>query len=742
MGWQDLSISGGGNVASIDINQTDGTIFQCGDVFGAWISNVANAGSNGNWQQLLTAASLPSTNAARVFWTGAYAAKSAPSNPNTIVVVYPGGVEISGGSVVNGVLISRDKGATFTRISGITSSVPGVNAAQDAFFGGMIVFNPSDDSEFYVSVTDGGLWHCTSYGSSCTRLDPGTVPAATSGFGYYGMSWLGSTIIVGVYGSGAYISTNSGGTWAASSGSPTQILTGGFASDGTYFGLNNNNGTQSGTNVHRRTTGGTWSSFGPGTTWWNGLAIDPNNKDHIAIITFDGTTNVSSNATGSATWQTNNSAWTMVNGDTPWMAWSFNGNFSYLNANNCAFDTSGRFWVAIGIGVVYATSLPNSGTATSYTPMTQGSEGLAANWARWVPGGPMLMSAWDRPGWVVSNPNITQSTFAPDNASTIRYGDAIDYAQSDNTFFVMNAGSLYKSSNSGSSWSVVTNSSTALTGGSCALAIFSPTQYVVSDKSSGNVAVTSNAGTSWTVTPTGLPAGGFAWSGNNVHNLCYDSVTAGTAYIVSTAGTVYSTTNYGASWSQVSSTGALSISGAARLKAVVGKAGHLFFAVGNPSNAPSGQPASTTAYLMFSNDGGVTWTGVTNSGYLLTTPWDVATTPSAPGQSYPSVAVYGWMKTAGTGALYVLDVWRCDNFSGTTTMTGNVWSQMNWTMVAQPACIEGNPSTYNQWILANNSGDSGMGFSLFLDVGTSPSGHGRHHKIVSYSHQQSWNFIR
>lgn len=703
--WNWLQISGGGNVIGLDIN-SDGTFLSWGDVFGGWISSTVNAGSNGNWQQLFSATSMPGTNLPRTYWTGIYYAKSAPTNSNTIVALYCGNFDSSGSAVI----ISRNKGATWSRISGITSSIPASNGSTDGYWAGMVVFNPSSDAEFYIGVPGGGgIWHCTSYGSSCMRLDPGTIPAASSGFGYYGMAWQGSNILIPVYGTGAYISTNGGSTWGASSGAPTEIFSGGYAADGTYFSLNYN--SQSGANVYRLTTGGIWSQIGPGSQWWNGLAIDPNNKDHIAVITFAGETDVSTNATGSATWQGGNSAFTINNGDTPWIGWSFGGSFTFLNCNNCLFDYSGNFWVSMGIGILYATSLPSSGN-TTYIPMTQGSEGLQGNWARWVPGGPVLLSAWDRPIWVITDPNSPQSTHAPTtDGDNVYYGDGLDYAQNNASFFVGDrAGALYYSSNAGGNWSAI--SSQPLSGNSCALAVFSSTQWIVVDNGNGNVSVTANGGSSWTTTPTGLPSGGFKF-GDNGHTVCWDSVTAGTGYIVSTAGTVYSTTNYGSSWSQVSSTAALpAVTTPARLKAVPGQPGHLFFTAGNPSNAPSGQPASTTAYLYFSSNGGATWTAVTNSSYLLTSAWDVGISGAAPGQNYPSIAVFGWMKTASTGGIYVLDVWRCDNFNP-SSMSGIIWTEMNWPWVSEPACVEGNPYAYNEWVIANNAGGSGMGFQYF-----------------------------
>jgi hypothetical protein len=704
--WNDLNVGGGGNVIGMDIH-ADGTFVHWGDVFGGWISSVSNAGSNGNWQQLFTSTSMPNTNYPRTFWSGTYYVKIAPSNSSTLVAMFGGNVNAAG----NGVLISRNKGATWTPITGITSAVPNPNGQHDTYYTGMIVFNPSDDSEFYIGIPNsGGIWHCTSYGASCTRLDPSTIPAATSSWGYYGMSWLGNNITIPVYGTGAYISTNgSAGPFSASSGAPTTIQGGGYASDGTYFCLNQQ--SQTGANVYRRTTGGTWSQIGGSSHWYSGIALDPSNKDHIALIDFTGYTDVTTNATTTATWQGPNSAYTITNGDTPWISWSFNGSFTFLNSNNCLFDSNGKFWVAMGIGILYATSLPSSG-ATSYAPMNQGEEGLQANWVRWVPNGPALLNSWDRPGWVITNPNAPQSTYAPNNATTIRYGDGIDYAQNNNNFFMMNsAGNLYYTSNAGGLWTA--SAVQPLTNIWAGIAVFSSTQWIVTDGATGNLSVTANGGASWTTTPTGLSAGAFP-AVPNAHIVCWDSVTAGKAYAVTATGTVFVTTNYGVSWSQASTTGVFGTVGAGRLKAVVGQAGHLLFAFGNPGSAPSAQPPSTTEYLYFSSNGGVTWTAVTNANFLLTCPFDVGTTPAAPSQSYPSIAVYGWMESSTTGGIYILDVWRCDNFNpASPNSAGMVWTQMFWSQVAQPCALEGNPSVYNQWIIANNAPSSALGWQYY-----------------------------
>lgn len=703
--WHDLQVGGGGNVVGLHINPTDGTFLHWGDVFGGYVSNTANAGSNGNWQQVITAASMPNVGDARDFFTGGWAMASSAHNSNTVVFSYNGNVSPGGSS---GVMISRNKCATWTAITAITTTGWG----RAGRYTGTIVFNPVDDSEFYVGLPgSGGLWHCTSYGASATRLDPGTIPSATGNpeASFQGMAWVGNTILIGSYGNGVYISTNgSAGPFTLDSGSPTKPFSGGMAADGvTYFCLNDTlaNGNATG-DVYRRSSGGTWTNIlsGQGV---NGLALDPNNKDHIAVIVFNGNTNVSTNATGSATWAGFN-GWTMSSGDVPWMAWSFGGNFSFLNATSCWFDGSGRFWVSCGIGVVYTTSL--SGTV-NYIPMTQGDEGLVGNQARWIPGGPAFLAAWDRPLWVVTNPQVTQSTHAPfnDNGVSIvtNYSDTIGYAQNNSSFLVGSVGGspgsdLYYSSNTGVNWTKATTKT--LTDLSGAIAVMSPTTWIVCDHKNGNVTRTIDSGTNWT-SPTGLTAGAFFTPGEhaNFQNLCYDAVTPGKAYIEDSSGTIWVSTDSGASWTQASATGALPTTntGPMRLKAVNGKAGHLLWASGNNQNAPSAQPSPTNQPLYFSSNSGANWSQVTNANNLITIPWAVGTTPAAPGQSYPSIAIYGWIKTPNTGGKWVLDVWRCDNFDplspGSASM---VWTQMFYPGIALPSDIEGNPNAYNQWILS------------------------------------------
>jgi hypothetical protein len=139
------------------------------------------------------------------------------------------------------------------------------------------------------------------------------------------------------------------------------------------------------------------------------------------------------------------------------------------------------------------------------------------------------------------------------------------------------------------------------------------------------------------------------------------------------------------------------------MKAVPGKARNLFWTQGDVGTA-----RTYTNYLKHSSNGGSLWGNVINSSYLLSDVWAFGFSAAAPGHSYPSILVYGWMSTNG-GSTYKLSFWRCDNFDDGISRL--VWTDMGYAFnsVDQVTCIEGNPDAYNQWI----RGAQGTGFVYY-----------------------------
>jgi hypothetical protein len=389
VGWYDLQIGGGGNVIGIDINPTDGTFLAWIDVGGLWLSNT----SGGTWTQLVNATSMPSPQLTAQHFTGVYYAKSAPSNSSTMYMLW--------GGDFSGVYVSTNKGASWRQITAITSSVPSPNAQTDSSWGQKIIINPSNDAEAYIGVPNGGgLWHVRSY-TSATRLDPGTIPSASSGYGYYGMVWQSSTIIIPVYGTGVYISSNSGSSWASSSGAPREIYSGSIGTD-RYYCLDSPSG------LPYRLLSGTWSAIGASLqVRFASIAANPFNAAEVAINENAGYILLSANAnTGSPTWPARGSTITVASPDVPWMAWSFiggagNPGYLYLDSSMIAFDNSvsGKIWTGCGIGTFYNTT----GDGTYWTDMSAGQETVVATWICWPPGGPPIVSLWDRTAFCIQS---------------------------------------------------------------------------------------------------------------------------------------------------------------------------------------------------------------------------------------------------------------------------------------------------------------------------------------------------
>ena len=93
----------------------------------------------------------------------------------------------------------------------------------------------------------------------------------------------------------------------------------------------------------------------------------------------------------------------------------------------------------------------------------------------------------------------------------------------------------------------------------------------------------------------------------------------------------------------------------AKLRAVPGYAGHLFFTYGSAGGTTGDNP-NWDAFLWRSTDGGTTWTTVPGVGE----PYDVAVGKAAPGTSYPAVYFTGWYNG-------VYGVWRSTDNCATFT---------------------------------------------------------------------------
>ena len=174
---------------------------------------------------------------------------------------------------------------------------------------------------------------------------------------------------------------------------------------------------------------------------------------------------------------------------------------------------------------------------------------------------------------------------------------------------------------------------------------------------------TKNGGQTWS--PVVLP-GVTSWS--DFHFAYYldrttvaaDRVQPSTFYIYYVGGSasgVYRSTNGGTTWTKVYN-GEISPFSAynAKIEAVPGQAGDLFFTAGHVEGATN--PADQNFY--HSTDGGVTWTAIPNVKEVYTFGYGAPATTGG----YAAIYIVGWVNN-------VYGIWRSDNEGQSWTQIGD-----------------------------------------------------------------------
>lgn len=384
--------------------------------------------------------------------------------------------------------------------------------------------------------------------------------------------------------------------------------------------------------------------------------------------------------------------------------------------------TKERIWVANGVGVCYFDA-PTTGT-NHVIDASFGIENLVGLLADvWPPNSPPVLTTADKPVWYIGNNPFTatvgQGGYGFTNQVGVVEWNFIAYAPANPATLIGSiAGpTAYKSTSGGVVGTVANGNATSW----AALANQPPISnlFWAASTSLNYIAIplggtgpaiyTTDGGTTWH-NSTGGPTSWLGGPFEGIQPICADSITAGTFYAYS-GSTCYVSTDGGATWTAGSSS--LTTGNFPKLKNPYGQAGHVWFTSGNAS--PSGSFASLAALnashpvaqsFYFSSNGGSTFTALLNVLEVI----DFAFSANAPGQSYNSLLVNGWVKYAGT---YVYGWHRCDNFNPASPGTGSeVWTFLgaypfNW--YDTPVSAGGNPSRYNEWIAAFG----GSGFKIF-----------------------------
>lgn len=568
---------------------------------------------------------------------------------------------------------SSDRGKSFTKTALAKVAMNPNDGSRT--MGRRMAVDPANPDVVYFGSTSDGFFSTVDGGRTWTKR--ADVPAAKSqggvvvAFDRSSGTDGGKTkrIYASSTGNGVFVSTDAGANFTLMPGSPTSHYHMVVGGDGVLWMTE----AVAGENL-RQFKSGAWKTITgvPNRGAWHSVAVDPANANHVVVASGGAALLITSD--GGTTWAFATAkapvgAGNRIATDIPWLAWTEE---TYLSNGDMQFDPSGtnKLYFAQGIGVWY-TNPPSVSAPHDWISQSKGIEQLVSNHILASPGGKTLYLAWDRPIFTVNNPDVFPTQHGPNKKHSILMGWDADYSLSDGKFIVAlmnwwNRDESGYSTDGGETWNKFGSvpPEVLVSGGKVGggIAVSTPDNIVWVSNNRGNPWYTKDRGATWTkIVIPGVPdSGGWGWAYYlNRHIVTADKVTAGTFYMYNYATEcvgVYRSTNGGVDWTRVySSEIASGSSFNAKMSAVPGKAGHLFFTSGE-QNSPT-NPGSTK--FMRSTDGGSTWTAVPDVLEVYSFGFGKAKTANG----YPTIFVAGYVKSEW-------GIWRSDDDGATWVKIG------------------------------------------------------------------------
>lgn len=656
--WNVLPVGAGGFITGVDLPPDGSTRYIRTDTYGAW------RWEGDRWVQLVNARSMPAAELAQgAFDTGVQEIASAPSNPNRVYMALRGAV-----------YRSDNRGNTWAR----TAFSPVPMNANDPWRteGNKMAVDPANPDVVFLGTPQDGLWRTLDGGANWTRQT--AVPAGQDeliegtvrGPGIVGIHFEpgapvvgGRTqvLVVGSWRNGIYRSIDGGADFAriatGDDASPRGIVRAAFGPQATLYVVD-------GRGAWRR-RGGTWTRI---RTDGNLVAVaaDPGNDDRVYVFTDGG--RAFRSTSGGSTWSSQIAPALEVAGDIPWHGFTEE---NFFTTAQVSFDpqVAGRLWIGQGIGVWRAQVADGQSTIT-WQGESRGIEQLVGNDVLSAPGRAPVLAAWDRALFRAANLAQFPATHGPTNRfnsawmldSTPALPGFVVANVSDHRFCCEGDGLSSQAGYSldgGITWTPFAvqpgPGAGAFGFGNIAVAANSADKIVWAPTFDRTPRYTTNRGGNWQ--PVNLPGFGGSPSGShfglflNRKILAADRVLPDTFYlahsglqgqgeavVIATRG-LYRSTDGGANWQRVFSEELAPFSiFNATLKAVPGRAGHLFFTSG-PLDGFDGP-------FRRSLDRGDSWGSVPGVTRVVAFGFG---RPAAPG-AYPTIYIAG--KVGGTYGLW------------------------------------------------------------------------------------------
>lgn len=655
--WKPVAIGGGGFITGLSASANGAGRVVRADVYGAyrWMAALDR------WVQLVNSDSMPA--ALRVQDggnEGVYEIVVAPSDPSRIYMAFKGSV-----------YRSDNGGARFVEIPVLPN---GRKLAFDAngqwrHYGALIAVSPSQPNLVFFGTPVDGFWRSADAGKTWSMVASVPKPAAATGAGDRpgypvwiipsGVAGKPDEVWVMAQGVGMLRSQDGGLRFEALCGNcrerPTNLRQGAVSAANSFIGVDDVG------NKVWRYRAGQWqeltraSGLKPRT--YASVAVDPASKQ---IYLFDEGGEVARSANEGDSWTNLGHRSEAGKGDPPWLRVS---NQSYFATSQVRFDpvVAHRLWVAAGTGVFYADLHP-AANEVRWISQSRGIEELVANDVIQPPGRAPLFAAWDFGIHVKPDLNAYSTTYGPKERVLIA-AQQLDWSASAPDVIVTNASDTRTtccsedgdavlagfSLNAGRTWSkfptlpqppgTQAGDPWRMSFGTIAVSSGDSQNIVWQPTHNRAPFYTTNRGRSWQrVSLSGevLPfTGSHAVYSYARKTLTADRVRSGVFYLYHAGETtnralqgLWRTETGGASWQKVFKGEIAPLSQySAKLRAVPGRAGHLFFT--------SGVAASPDNALRRSLDGGATWRSLPAVQRVD----DIAFGKAAAGAAYPTIFV-------------------------------------------------------------------------------------------------------